>query len=847
MRPARLGGLVLLILAGAARGAADPVAALASAQEPGAVRETALRLGGALERGCCFGRESEIAGLAAQRLAACPGDGAVVAALTAALAPVAEAVAIEEPALARRVFLELPLACLARRPEAWADYAPLPLELGPALLFHDPEAFAQALGRLLALARGGPGRAAAVLERLSALPAASPLPPLAPADLEALVQAAGNDLYRLPELFSRLPGRAGTQALLYLAERRNLSVPPELARWADAGAIRADALRALAGRDLDPQARGRLERLAADPDARVAAAARDLLRQAPGTGGEAPATDPRRSLQALAGGDRAARAEAARALARYLLARPADRQVRAALRRAAEHDPELWVRAQAWQGLLASRDEVFTWQRLLSRLRAGPGREEVLALLAAFETPVPSALVEGLPEALPGTLLALAAGTAAPRLRIEALRTARRAGEWAQDLLSRAYLPEEAARAAADRARARAFLERFGAATEPRVRTLLADPDAALRGEAAAWFVAIPAREPATAEALLAATEDPDPRVRGQAAMALAAVGAVPAGFGARLEARLGRGDADPDLAGALRRASAAALCADPAARPRLAAVVLHRAGDRALRQALAARCRLEAGAARALLEAAGEGLVRELTREEAPAADGGRLADALRRAEEDPPPWSLVARMTPAPVRDAWLLARARDPALDWRARWGLLRRLEGGGEPGVAEALQALLVAGVRADAVGPAEFLDIFGRLGYGAVRALAEAFADDPQALARAARLLERAADLASRRAAAGGGGGAGPPRPGAGDLPWIARQLQGAQAEPRRLGPLVRLLRLYALGQDPGLQRRAWEEGITPRLLEAMGRPGGCEAVRPALHSLLGRMVPPRCR
>jgi len=837
----------LVLLCGVA--AADQVARLADARDPDTMREAALQLGKALDDGCCFGREREIARIAEWQLARCPRDPALLSALAAMLGTIGHSVVLEDRALARRVFVERPRTCIANATGAWQAYAELLMHGGLVLAESDPQALTKAIMQLIESAQGNRERIRQIVQWLDRfnLESGTALPPLDQAAVDALIDAAGNSLYKLPDLFSRLSGRAAIDALLRLAGRRDLAVPPELAQWADAGDIRSDALRKLERRRLQPQDLAQVRRLAADPDGKVARAAKALLASAAGGqrhGGSAAgdghgAEELERLMAELRSGDRSARTGAAWRLAEYLRAHPNARRVRKALRHAASTDGNALVRARAWGALLATGDRRFTWRRLLDELRSPAGRERMLETLRLFELPVASELLQGLPDALPQALLEIAASERNNTgLRVKALEAARGLGAWALDLLSRSHVPSAAQRKATDHARARAFLDRFSRLTEPRVRALLGDPDPSIRRAAAYWFAAIPAREPATAEALLAALDDPNEFVRDNAAMAIAAVRAAPPGFAARLEARIARGDPDANVVARLRDARAAMLCADPQVQDRLAAVILHREGDRFLRQALASRCRLEEAAARSLLERLDGALVHTL------AATGEWPPSDLVRAEEDPAPWSLVRRMVPASVRDAWLLERAA--ASGWKDRLALLTHVENRHDPKIRRQLLDWLVEGVRTGAIDADAYLRLFAPLGYASIRALAEALARDAQGLARATALVEAADNLATRCAAAGSSCGR-VPGPGAQDIEWIAQSIRSAAQDMRRLGLLVRLLRLYHLGQDPESRRKAWEAGITPILLEAMKRPGGCEAVRPAIHSLIGRMTPPQCR
>ncbi len=900
----------------AAAAAPDPVDRLrAAAADPAALRSAVPETEKTLERGCCYGREADIARAVAPVWQACPEDPALNAALQALLGRIGQAVAIEDPPLARRLFVEAPLACLRRRPgdwDIWFPFVRLHLPQPPFV-----EAAGEALPGLLAAAGPDPGRIGSVLDLLSGVPA----PALPEGLVDSLIERAGNGIWKLPELLARLPGRTGTQALLRLAEREALSIPPEVARWVDASRLRADALRRLGERRLGPGDLKRVAALLAAGDAEVARAAAETLAKADGA--LPPLALPPPALDRLAvllrqddRGCRAAarllaaagrpgavrllahwravragrardcgwdleqalkaaaphlqaelvrlyrdtsdarllpllvaagairpvagllrtapdvrlRREAARHLADRLEAHPEDAAARQALRRAALGDADALVRAVAWRALLLTRDRTVTWSRLTQMLRRpGPERTAALELLGRLHLPVPDEVL--------ATLLDAAAGRGDARERIRALAAARRTAQWALDLLSRTYPPREREKV---HATAREVLERIHR-LEPRVRALLDDADPGVRREAAEWFAVVPAREPATAEALLARLEDPNADVRDSAAMALAKVRVAPPGLLARLEARIARAEPDENVRRKLRATRLHLLCADPQAADRLLAIVLRRAGDQRSRRELLRCGGLAPPLARALLA--------RLDTEPVAAwlPEGDASPEAAIRNEEDPPPWALLTALVPAGLREAWLIRQAGRPGPSWDRRLRLLA-LAGEIPASMRGAVVRLWVEAVRADAVEPDAALDVFfPKLGYAGLQALADAFRDRPRLLGRAADLVDAAHDLAGRRAAAGGGGG-GVPEPGAEHLPWILRHLQAIEKarDTRRLEAFVRLARVAALGRRWRLQRAAYEAGITPLLLGHLDEPGWCRAVRHVAGALLGRMTPPEC-
>ena len=157
----------------------------------------------------------------------------------------------------------------------------------------------------------------------------------------------------------------------------------------------------------------------------------------------------------------------------------------------------------------------------------------------------------------------------------------------------------------------------------------------------------------------------------------------------------------------------------------------------------------------------------------------------------------------------------------------------------------LLAWLVEWIRSGEADEEEFLYVFAPMGYEVILKMAEAFFDDKENLSKAWELVKRSKARADGCRASGYSCGS-VPRPSAKDLPKIAELIKKAKDDTEKLGLLVRLLDLYSFGHDIMLPPLVWEAGITPALLEAMRKPGGCKAVRPAIHVLLLRSAPPRC-
>ncbi len=819
--------------------------------------------------------------------------------------------ALEDPALARRLCVETPLRWLREGTERT-----LAVEVLQAAATADPalaEAVADGAPALLE-ATLDPAAGEAALALLAGLPGEALARRLEPEAVarwaRRLVEGRSPHVWRLPGLLGGIPGPAATAGLLVVVTRAR-ELDPSLRPFGSAARLRADALRRLAGRRLTPaqlrrvadaaaSASDEAERRAAvevlarhegplpalperlldwlemavrDGDRPCGQAARLLESQgrrgalrllaaweaaragrAKGCGWPLEealrAAAPRiaselarlrarwpgdaflaelAALAAAAGAPGAppdpadlppeARRRLAERLAQRLRERPDDREARETLRRLLDDD-HAPVRATAWRALLALGDPAASWARLAEALRqAGAARARALETVAALGLPPAPAVLEA--------LLAIAEGPAPARERVSALEAAWRSAREDTGPL---------------------------ASAEPRVRALLADPAPEVRRAAAYWFVAVPAREPATTEALIAALDDPSPYVRDHAAMALEVARAATPALLARLEERARRGDADPNVIRkmeAARRALERRLPAGLGAE-RLLAVLLGRAGGAAERRALLEAAPLEPETARALLAA--------LAREPLDAwldglpERGGLGGDGLARlveAERDPPPWVLLAHLVPRPLLDGWLVRQAARPERTWEERVRLLALVGRPRDAADRERLRELVVEALRSGALDEARAAALVGRLlaalDYGGVRALVEGLWDQPRALARAELLLRRIEWQAGLRAAMGAPGG-GLPAPGAADAPWIARWLRRiapGRGDPR-LAPFVRISRLHELGASGTLRRAARQAGLVALLRRHLPYRRECEAVRHALGALLGTVLPPAC-
>lgn len=888
----------------------DPKAEIQRAiAQPHRLMTVARRIGKALDEGCYFGQEAEMARVVAPTWRGCPQDTETLTALDILFAPISLAIDTEDPVLARSLFVEAPLACLERQPEGWDRWFPRLQLLG------EPE-FAGAgpptVSRLMKLAGNDPQRLGQVVRMLGDLYFFE-LPAFTPAQIDRLIDHAGDAIWRLPETFARIPGRAGVEALLRFAERKDFFIPPEVARDVDASRLRADALRRLEERELNAEDLRRLAELAASQDEWVARNATGVLvrhqkalrglslsgrvldqlaywMRVAGNGcriagifatqGRPGAErlyaywlkvqegrardcgwDLEQALMAAAphlrtelvqryrrtgntrlirflvaagetrlvaelarsAPDAETRREALRQLSLHLATNPKDAEAREALRRAAFQQ----LHSGAWETLLEVGDSEANWDRLLAMLRQeGPGRAELLEMLAQIHRPAPQPVLRALID------IALESTNRLERLR--ALEAARRTPEWAFRQFSTLDLPEE------DRKETRAVLERAHA-LEPRVRALLEDPDEEVRRAAMAWFALVPGRDLETTEALFAGLGDPSDNVRAEAASALGRVQAGPPGIVARLEARATRDGLDQNL---MEKVRVHLLRGDPEAMDRLVAIVLHRGGNARERKQLAETGTLQPPAAQALLARLdAEPMKAWLPKE------GLSLPEIIAEivaAGEDPLPWDLLSELVPDSMRNAWLVQKAVQAKSSWDRRLRLLSMVSGQTSEPSREQMRRLWIEAVQAGAVSPALFLDGFLRqFGYAGIQVLVDTFWSDPALLERLADLWIAANNLSNLRGIQTGT--AGLPKPDERHLPWIAQRVNelAQTRDARRLRVFLTVADLYALGRDWKLRRAAYDGGITPALLRHIDDPAWCRAAQ-CLNALLGRMIPPKC-
>ena len=385
---------------------------------------------------------------------------------------------------------------------------------------------------------------------------------------------------------------------------------------------------------------------------------------------------------------------------------------------------------------------------------------------------------------------------------------------------------------------------------EGELRPLLGDPDPEVRRAVAEYFTAVPAREVATTIALLEATRDASEYVRHAAAMALELARGWTPELVARLEVRLREGDPNENVVRALEGAYLHAFRRTPGAVDRLLAIIVERRGPARWRKALAEGPPADSAVARALLERLAARPVEDWA--SMPPKFGlealQRLIEFVVRAEEDPPPLVLIGHLVPREMLDPWLIRRAlEDPKLSLEHRlWLIHQTLEIPAD--LREDVWRLLMQALREEEGGEMT-LALFGRWGFAGVRRLVEERWDEPETLRRVARYLRRQEELGKLRALTGNPGGPSLPKPSAEDLPWIeatlARFVPGTR-DPR-LAPLVELLGLWDLGNDPALKKATFQTRIPQLLLRHLADPVECRAVAEAVGSLFSRGVVPRCR
>lgn len=752
----------------------------------------------------------------------------------------------------------------------------------------------QAVSRLIEIAGDDPKRVNQLLELLGGMDF-SELPSFSSDQIGRLIKYAGLRIGSLPGILARIPGRAGTEALLRFAEQESFTIPPELARYTDAPSLRRDAIWRLEERELSPEDLQRVATLAASEDELVAGSAigvllkhKEVLHSVPLSEGILDRLAYR--MRVAEGGCQITkifatqgRAGAERLYAYWLKvleggARDCGWDLEEALRSVAPH-----LRSEFVQRYHATKDA-----RLIPYLVAA-GETGLVAEIARTvpDAKVHDEAVRQLAAYLPDHPEDAQAREALRRAALEefngfAWQALLKVGDpevsWDKlvDILKKGGLQRLELRdmllaidLPAPQSVLNVLMDIATISDNPveRVRALRAakqTPEWAFRQFST---LGLPEEDRKRAQAVLerayaleprvrALLNDPDEKVR-RAATDWFAV--VPAHEVATTEALLALlKDADDYVrnraADALARAEVMPpgmdlpiygqfLRKDPEAVDQLVAIVLHRKGNARTRQLLAKTEALPPSIPRAFLARLDAEPIRSWLPKE-----GFSLADILR-AEEDPPAWELISKIVPDTLRNAWLVEKAEQPNLTWDLRLRLLQIVSGETPAFVRDRMLNLWIEAVRADAVSASLFLDGFLRqFGYEGIQALVDAFWRDPARLERLEDLWIKANNVGGLRAATGSAGG-GVPGPGAEHLPWIAEHVNelAETRDVRRLRVFLTVANVYALGSDGTLklQRAAFKAGITPALLRHIDDPEWCRAAEP-LNALLGRMLPPRC-
>lgn len=379
------------------------------------------------------------------------------------------------------------------------------------------------------------------------------------------------------------------------------------------------------------------------------------------------------------------------------------------------------------------------------------------------------------------------------------------------------------------------------ALVEGQLRSLLNDPDPEVRRAVAEYFATAPAQEVATTAALLEATQDVFATALGLAR------GWTPE-LVAHLETRLKAGDPDDNVVRGLEGAYLNALRREPGSVDRLLAIVLDRKGPARWRKALAEGPQADEAVARALLER----LEARPLNDWAPmpkfdVKDMQQMLEFMVRAEEDPPPLTIISHLVPSKIFDPWLIRRALDePKLSIEHRLWLIQQTQM--PESLRENVWRLIVQGLREEK-GDQMVLALLGKFGFAGVRRLLEELWDEPETLQRVARYLRRQENLGKLQVAAGNTGGPYLPRPTVEDLPWIKTMLSRIKpgTHDPRLESLVELANIWDLGNNPTLRKAAFQAGVPQLLIQYMNDPKECEVVRHAVGSLFHRsMLPPPC-
>ncbi|RMG61180.1 MAG: HEAT repeat domain-containing protein [Deltaproteobacteria bacterium] len=483
--------------------------------------------------------------------------------------------------------------------------------------------------------------------------------------------------------------------------------------------------------------------------------------------------------------------------------------LRERLRRAlkdALSDEDILVRREARRALLSSGEKA-AWAEVAALLKK-PGGEKLRVL-----------------EELSGMALQIPKDEAFLLLSIAKKDSERKARILAVNVLGRAKLAP------------------WRREVEGEIRNLLRDTDEEVRRAAAGYFVSVSAREEDAVKALIEATKDPGVYVRDAAAMALSTAEAWNPGLVDALKKRMEMGDSDSNVEGKLEEAYLNALRKDPGSVDRLLAVVLGKEGPARWRKALAEGPPASPAVSRALLKKLGELPLNSWA--EVPGGNFGNFVkwiEAIARAEENPSPLSQILNLVPREELDPWLVNRAlgdRKTGLKKRL-WliGLVQEIPEERKEEVWNLVKESLQEGT-----GEGEILNLSGRWGYEGIRRLIQELWDDPGRLRKVWRFLR---GMGERKKASLSGAGGSLPTPGVEDLPWIEETLSRIPAGARdpRLEPVVDLTGIYEIGNNPELEREAFQTKIPSLLLRHLNDPEECRAVQFALGSLFHRT--PHC-
>ncbi len=462
-------------------------------------------------------------------------------------------------------------------------------------------------------------------------------------------------------------------------------------------------------------------------------------------------------------------------------------------------DHRRWIRAEITRALLASGDPQL-WAQVTQQLRSPQRmqRKEALALLENLS----------LPDTVLSALLALIRSDPDPAVRAHAI------------VVLTAHIRSHDTAAAPPET------------LESTLRSALADPDADVRRQAAAFFALFPAHRETTIAALLDRLEDSSNYVRDQAAMALAAVPDFPGHFLPRFTHRLQQGDADPNVARKLEQAYLHFLRTTPAGVQTLLDIILNHFGPDRWRRALAEGPPCSPAVIQRLLDL----LAQVPPQQWIPSPPSSfSLADIIA-AETTPTSWDILRRCIPDSTFDRWiashLLSRS-DLPINTRLFLFLDLNALSFPAPRYRELGKALLLTGFQQQAK-PALLGSLINLLGFDALRTLIDTLWDQPEQLRSVASLLADATDHLPPMAIE--------------DLPWFVdklRSLPPAQWDPR-LEPLLFLANPTQMNLNLRTLRAIWQHGLPSLLHQYLQQPRTCEIVALTIAALHRRHPPPKC-